>query len=161
MGISAIVTSPGGKSVPFTLSVPATAAAIFRSNDGTNPLIYRAANNDVVAFSNPIHPRDTLVIYAIHRHPDFWPEPERFDPHRENVGRHVGFGAGIHFCLGAPLARLEMRVALERLNARLPGLQLQHNQELRYKPNLTLRGLERLLAHHKPLVSSGAAHSPQ
>jgi hypothetical protein len=36
-------------------------------------------------------------------------------------------------------------VALERLNARLPSLRLQHNQELRYKPNLTLRGLERLL----------------
>jgi cytochrome P450 len=86
-------------------------------------VLFSAANHDATSFA----------------------EPERFNPQRENGGRHVGFGAGIHFCLGAPLARLEMRVALERLNARLPGLRLEHNQELRYKPNLTLRGLERLL----------------
>ncbi len=72
-------------------------------------------------------------------------DPEVFDPHRQNLGRHMGFGNGNHFCLGAPLARLEARVALEALSTRLPSLRLVPNQELSYKRSVPLRVLSQLL----------------
>lgn len=63
-----------------------------------------------------------LLLACANRDASQFPEPDRFDAHRANVERHFSFGRGIHFCLGAALARLEMRVGLERLLARLPGL---------------------------------------
>jgi cytochrome P450 len=53
-----------------------------------------------------------------------FPEPDRFDPSRTNLGQHLGFGKGIHVCLGAGLARLQARVALEELTRRLPNARL-------------------------------------
>lgn len=49
-------------------------------------------------------------------------DPDGYDPAREDIGRHLAFGKGIHFCMGAPLGRLELRVALPMLLRRLPGL---------------------------------------
>lgn len=51
-------------------------------------------------------------------------DPDRMDPERSELMRHLAFGKGIHVCVGAPLARLELRVALPRLFERLPGLRL-------------------------------------
>ena len=59
--------------------------------------------------------------------------------HRQNAGKHISFGHGIHFCLGARLARLEGRIAIESLVDRIPGLRLVDDQELRYSPNITFR----------------------
>jgi cytochrome P450 len=67
--------------------------------------------------------------------------PDEFDPDRETI-RHLGFGKGVHFCLGAPLARLEAAVALSKLTARFPDARLA--AEPQYKPNLTLRGMSTL-----------------
>jgi cytochrome P450 len=55
--------------------------------------------------------------------PSAWPEPHVFDPGRGDQ-RHLAFGHGVHFCLGAPLARLELSTALSLLAARFPGLRL-------------------------------------
>ncbi len=74
-------------------------------------------------------------------------DPRRFaDPDRFDVGRgdtaHIGFGGGIHFCVGAPLARQELEVSLEGLVRRFPDLTLA--QEPAYQPNFVIRGLQAL-----------------
>jgi cytochrome P450 len=64
-----------------------------------------------------------LIIYAAaNRDPERFSCPDDFDISRDNVQKHVGFGHGAHFCLGAPLARLEGRVAFEQLFTRLTDI---------------------------------------
>jgi cytochrome P450 len=63
------------------------------------------------------------LTYASANHDDAqFSEPERFDITRPNAREHLAFARGIHVCLGSPLARLELRIALERLLERLPNL---------------------------------------
>ena len=74
-------------------------------------------------------------------------DPQAFDrPDELDVGRrrnpHLGFGAGVHYCLGAPLARLEVLAALDALRVRLPGMQLA-NEPVR-RPDFVMRGLREL-----------------
>jgi cytochrome P450 len=82
-----------------------------------------------------------LLLAAAHHDPAAFDRPDEFDPDRENI-RHLGFGKGPHFCLGAPLARLEAAVALSAVTARFPQARL--DGEPQYKPNLTLRGMASL-----------------
>jgi cytochrome P450 len=79
-----------------------------------------------------------LLLAAAQRDPAVFDRPDAFDPDRE-VARHLAFGHGVHFCLGAPLARLEARIALSAVTARFPGARL--DGETAYRPNVTLRGL--------------------
>ncbi|GAC1401079.1 MAG: cytochrome P450 [Mycobacterium sp.] len=79
-----------------------------------------------------------LMLAAAHHDPAAFDRPDQFDPDREPI-RHLGFGKGPHFCLGAPLARLETAVALSTVTARFPAARLAG--EPPYKPNLTLRGM--------------------
>ncbi len=79
-----------------------------------------------------------LLIGAANRDPSRWPDPDRFDPSRRPAP-HVGFGGGIHFCLGAPLARLELEVALPLLFRRRPGLRLA--EPPRFADRYHFRGL--------------------
>jgi cytochrome P450 len=74
-------------------------------------------------------------------------DPQAFDrPDQLDVGRrrnpHLGFGAGVHYCLGAPLARLEVIAALDALRSRLPGMQLASEPVRR--PDFVMRGLREL-----------------
>lgn len=84
-----------------------------------------------------------MMAIAANHDPDEFPEPQRFDITRPNASHHVSFGAGGHFCLGAPLARLEAQVAFRRIVERLPGLALPE-QPLRRHPNFVVRPLEQL-----------------
>ena len=71
-------------------------------------------------------------------------DPETLDLTRE-PNKHVAFGQAAHFCLGAPLARLEGQIALATLFRRFPDLRLAESPEsLRWRKSLIVRGLERL-----------------
>ncbi len=82
-----------------------------------------------------------LVLGAANRDPAVWPDPDRFDPSRP-IQTHSSFGGGLHFCVGAPLARLEMQIALPVLFARCPNLQLDHAPN--YANTYHFHGLEQL-----------------
>jgi cytochrome P450 len=79
---------------------------------------------------------------AADRDPAQFPDPDRLDLGRTE-NRHIAFGWGIHFCLGAPLARVEGQIAISTLVRRLPKLALA-TEAPEYRPSLTLRGLARL-----------------
>lgn len=89
--------------------------------------------------------RLVLVYSGANRDPSVWgPDPDSFDPARSNLKDHLAFGKGIHFCLGAPLSRLEMNVVFEHLGRDVQSLSVPPDVELRYHPSFMLRGLVEL-----------------
>jgi cytochrome P450 len=95
-----------------------------------------------------------MVHYgSANRDEDVFACPAHYDPHREGLNRHVAFGKGVHFCIGAPLARLELGIALPLLLERLPGLRLAGGP-LRWEPIFFARGLERLDVQWDPVERS-------
>jgi cytochrome P450 len=82
-----------------------------------------------------------LMLAAANRDPTRFVDANRFDPFRSD-GQNVSFGAGIHFCIGAPLARIELQVAMTALFERLPGLRLAAPPEA--KNVYHFHGLDRL-----------------
>ncbi len=106
----------------------------------------RFAREDI-AMAGAVIPRGEMV-YAVlasaNRDPRQFPDPDTLDVARE-PNRHLAFGLGIHYCLGAPLARLEGEIAIAALLRRAPGLRLAVPPErLRWRRGLVLRGLESL-----------------
>jgi hypothetical protein len=86
-----------------------------------------------------------LLLAAAGRDPAVFADPDRFDIRRTAAGGpgHLAFAAGPHFCLGAPLARLEATIAVQAFVTRVDGPELDE-AGLSYKPNVNLRGPERL-----------------
>ncbi|MDG2303512.1 MAG: cytochrome P450 [Candidatus Binatia bacterium] len=81
-----------------------------------------------------------------------FPNPDEFQPGRKNGASHLAFSGGVHFCLGAALARLEGRIALETLSQRLPGIRLDPDGPTALRPHFFLRGYEHLS------IAWGAGH---
>jgi cytochrome P450 PksS len=106
----------------------------------------RYALEDVLISGSTI-PRGALVYVVLasaNRDERQFENPDRLDITRQN-NRHLAFGQGIHYCLGAPLARLETQIAINALLRRSPHLQLEVPvTEVRWKKGLVLRGLESL-----------------
>ena len=125
---------------------PALAGAIVEETLRFDPpvqLVMRIAGADLRIGGRDIPAGDTmlLLLAAAQRDPAVYEAPDEFRPGRD-AARHLSFGLGPHFCLGAPLARLEARVALSTLTARFPHARLVADPV--YKPNVTLRGLATL-----------------
>ncbi|QKV74597.1 cytochrome P450 [Amycolatopsis sp. Hca4] len=108
----------------------------------------RMTREDVAFSGRTVEAGTTVfpVVNAANRDPAVFPDPDRFDVTRREAARHLSFGRGAHFCLGAPLARMELQVALHALVTRTPGLKVaERDDELAWQPESLTRGLRRLL----------------
>jgi cytochrome P450 len=81
-----------------------------------------------------------ISLAAANHDPRVFQNPEHYDMDRANAAQHIAFGKGIHICLGRLLAKLEIRVVLETLIAKVPSLRLVTDQDLSYYPNFSFRG---------------------
>jgi cytochrome P450 len=106
-------------------------------------LMARVAGDDMRIGGHEVPKGDTLMLLlgAAHRDPAAAERPQEFDPNRTAI-RHLAFGKGPHFCLGAPLARMEAAVALSAVAGRFPHARLAADPH--YKVNVTLRGMDSL-----------------
>jgi cytochrome P450 len=75
-----------------------------------------------------------ILIGSANRDADAWPEADDFDIHREDLVKHMMFGIRTHYCIGAHIARLEAKVALEHLIQRVPGIRLKDGADIAYRP---------------------------
>jgi len=108
------------------------------------PAVARYVTRDVTLYDQPVPAGSAMVfiIAAANRDPRRYPDPERFDIHRQ-VGQQLTFGLGAHYCLGAALARLEGRVAMEEILRRFPRWDVDW-EKARLAQTSTLRGWDSL-----------------
>ena len=85
-----------------------------------------------------------LWLAAAGRDAAVFDQPDAFDLARPDSGRHLAFGQGLHYCLGANLGRIETRIAVAALADRYPGLRLAPGQRLAFHPNISFRGPQAL-----------------
>lgn len=111
--------------------------------DAPLQLFERTAMSPTTIAGYPLEPGDKIaaLLGAAARDPAVFPEPDRFDVGR-SPNPHIGFGAGIHYCVGAPLARVEIAAALSALVTQLPGLRLAGEPARRGE--FVIRGLRTL-----------------
>ncbi len=105
---------------------------------------HRVVRRDGVVGDVPVHTGERVLIVngAANRDPRAFADPDRFDVRRANARDHLTFGWGIHRCLGASLAQIEIEVAMRLMLPRLPGIRLAGPPE--QQPYDRLRGLQRL-----------------
>jgi cytochrome P450 len=125
------------KVVENQMLVPNAVEEVLRWHGSTQTIVRTVAQNTVLG-STPLSAGDHLylLVGAANRDPSLWPRPERFDVARA-FHPHLGFGAGPHFCLSAPLARLETEVALETVLRLAPDY---HLRDVAYGGSFFVRG---------------------
>jgi cytochrome P450 len=113
------------------------------------------ARIDIAGTTIPAQSPLALVLAAGNRDPDRFPDPDRFDPDRAD-NQHISFNSGIHYCFGAPLARVEAQVALPALAQRLINPRLVADPPP-YRPNPELRGPRHLPVELDAIVPAAEA----
>ncbi|MUN39011.1 cytochrome P450 [Actinomadura litoris] len=105
--------------------------------------LFRTATRETTVGDVTFKEGDRLFLFysSANHDTDHFEAPEEFRLDRTNAKQHLSFGHGIHNCIGAPLARLELEIALELLAARYPGLRLEaEDQAPEYKPFSQFKG---------------------
>ena len=122
-----------------------TAIEEYLRYDGPSGALARVAAADIEMANRTIREGERVFAFmnSANRDPEAFDDPERFDITRP-ANPHITFGHGIHFCLGAPLARLESRIAAVRLAERLPDIRLADHGEPEWHDSLVLRGVKHL-----------------
>src|SRR5690625_733938 len=127
--------------------------------DGPVKVAYRLVRRDMQVAGIDLRAGTILTVCLSggNRDPEHFEDPHTLDPERANARDHLAFGKGQHACLGAPLGRLESRVALERLLARTSNIALseEHHgspgaRHFRFEPTYTFRSLSDLHVHLTP-----------
>jgi len=123
--------------------IPAAVEEILRLESPAQGL-FRETTREVTLDGTTLPAGARVMVHfgSANRDEDVFTRAACFDPGRGDLGSHVAFGKGIHFCIGAPLARIELRVALRLLLERLPNLRRAGGVE--YDPIFFARGLARL-----------------
>lgn len=112
---------------------PGAVEEVLRFHNSTQ-YMHRTLTRDVELHGKVMGEGDSVLLLigaANHDEREFGPAASRFDITR-TPDRHLAFGYGAHFCLGAALARLEARIALERIHARLPDYDVDHDRKVRF-----------------------------
>jgi cytochrome P450 len=117
--------------------------------ESPSPVQARYVTKDVEHYGQTVPKGSVMVLLtaAANRDEREFPDPDRFDVHRK-IGHHVAFGYGVHFCLGASLARLEGRLALDEVLQRFPTWEVDWDHAVQARTS-TVRGWERL-----PVITS-------
>jgi cytochrome P450 len=127
--------------------------------DSPVKVCYRLATRDTEVAGQPIPAGDvvTVGLVAANHDPEHFDHPELFDIDRPNKRDHASFSKGVHGCLGAPLARMEVKVAIERLLARTKDVRIseEHHgprdaRRYSYEPTYTFRSLQELHIEYDP-----------
>jgi cytochrome P450 len=131
-------------------SLAATAVEEFLRYDGPSGALARVAAADLEMGGKTIREGQRVFAFmnSANRDPEAFEDAERFDIGRA-LNPHLTFGFGIHFCLGAPLARLEAQIAATRLAERLPAIRLS-GAEPEWHDSLILRGVKSLPVQFGP-----------
>lgn len=125
--------------------VPGTVEEVLRMDVLGGPGIPRFITEDTEVGGVPVRAGSTLFVNlnAANRDGHKFPDPDLFDPRRENGAQHVAFGAGPYFCVGQTLARVELQVCLSTFARRLPGLRLRDAPEdLRAREGILAGGFQ-------------------
>ena len=142
-GIKALLQGGFGAAVLTEDRIDGTVEEILRQDPPLH-MFTRYAYEDIDISGHTFRRGDQVacLLAAANRDPAVWDDPARFDPSRPVKANH-SFGGGLHFCVGAPLARLELQVALPILFQRCPNLSL--TEPPRYANLYHFHGLEKLM----------------
>ena len=111
-----------------------------------SPVIHmrRTATEDTELNGQQIAKDEKLVLWygAANRDPNIFPNPDTFDMHRKNVDKHIAFGHGVHKCLGSRIAKMQLRLAFERIFERFPQISWTGKQTI--APNALVHAISSL-----------------
>jgi len=106
----------------------------------------RIATRDVAIEGVTIRRGDRVLVsyLSANRDAEVFAAPDRFEPGRHDASKHLAFGTGVHLCIGAPLARLEIRLAFDELSRRIESFELVVEEPFAWNSSFVLRAITAL-----------------